>query len=438
LSLIIQDELHLISGPLGSLVGLYETLIEYLLTEQAGTGSVRPKIIASTATIALARQQIKALYDRSEKDICVFPSPCLDHDDNFFAFQDRREKGRKYVGVFANSSPSFKTTQVRLMAILLQAPYLFKDAHPAEIDPYYTLVGYFNTIKDLGYAVTFCDDDIPKRLQELHFRFGLDKASGKRRYLNEYEELTSRKDNEQIPEIRQRLAQQYPDRKALDACLATNMISVGIDIPRLALMCMVAQPKSTAEYIQASSRVGRDKRKPGLVFVAYNARRSRDRSYFERFLSYHERIYSYVEPSGVTPFSLPTVERGLPGLIVGMLRLKEKIGGDVNNLVFPKNETIDKIKSFILDRCHRIDPLEVGRTEQYFDRLMERWRRLNPAFYGDYKVEVNGRPPLMIPYTYDGKTQWTASPWRVLSSLRSVDKETALIQIKTLAHDQHS
>jgi hypothetical protein len=431
LSLIIQDELHLISGPLGSLVGLYETLIEYLISKVEDEDYVRPKIIASTATIALAKQQIQSLYNRYGHKICVFPSPCLKHDDNFFAFQDESDKGRKYIGVFANSSPSFKTTQVRLMSILLQAPFLFKSTNGEDIDPYYTLVAYFNTIKDLGYAVTFCDDDIPKRLKELHFQYSLSRESAQRRYLNNYEELTSRKDNEDVPAIRQKLSNHYPDKNSLDACLATNMISVGIDIPRISLMCMIAQPKSTAEYIQASSRVGRDKRKPGLVFMAYNSRRSRDRSYFERFFSYHTRLYTFVEPSGVTPFSLPTVERGLPGIIVGMLRLKEKIGGDVNSIVFPENSTIDKIKSYILDRCHQIDPLEVQRTSSYFDLLMKRWRNLNPSFYGEYFPDVNGRAPLMIPYSFEGQIQWGNEPWRVLTSLRNVDKETVLKQIKT-------
>jgi hypothetical protein len=426
LTLIIQDELHLISGPLGSLVGLYETLIEYLISSSDGT---KPKIIASTATIALAKEQINALYNKSVDQICVFPTPCIDYDDNFFAFQDKSQIGRKYVGVFANSSPSFKTTQVRLMSILLQAPYLFKDTHASQIDPYYSLITYFNTIKDLGYAVTFCDDDIPKRLRELYHQYDLsDKL--KRRYLNRYEELTSRKENSQIPEIRQKLSYSYPSKQALDVCLATNMISVGIDIPRLSLMCMISQPKSTSEYIQASSRVGREKSKPGVIFITYNCRRSRDRSYFERFTSYHSRIYSFVEASGVTPFSLQSVERGLPGIIIGMIRLKENSAKDVNRVSIPANEILNNIKNFILDRCYNIDPTEVDNLSNYFDYLIGKWRKVNPLFYGEYFPDTNGPQPLMIPYSFEGKTHWTIEPWKVLTSLRSIDKETELKQIK--------
>jgi hypothetical protein len=227
----------------------------------------------------------------------------------------------------------------------------------------------------------------------------------------------------------------YPNKNSLDVCLATNMISVGIDIPRLSLMAMVAQPKSTAEYIQASSRVGRDKNKPGIVCIVYNAKRSRDRSHFEKFLSYHNRLYTYVEASGVTPFSLPAVERGLPGIIAGMMRLKEKIGGDVSTLVYPKNNTIDKIKNFILDRCEFVDSQETARLEKHFDYLMDKWRSLNPSFYGEYFPDYNGPAPLMIPYSSKEKSNWQPEPWRVLQSLRNVDQEVALKQFQPNLND---
>lgn len=319
------------------------------------------------------------------------------------------------------------------MSILLQAPYMFKETHNDEIDPYYTLVTYFNRTKDLAYAVTFCNDDIPKRLREIQVQYAIKKEDWRRLRLSQ--ELTSRESSEDIPAIRQKMAIAYPDTKTLDVCLATNMISVGIDIPRLSLMCMVAQPKSTAEYIQASSRVGRDKNKPGVIFMLYNAKRSRDRSHFEKFLSYHNKIYSYVEASGVTPFSLPAVERGLAGIIVGMLRLKEKVGANGDNLKFPNNKTIEKIKNFLLERCQFVDPLEVGRMEMFFDELMERWRMANPAYYGEYFPNVNGASPLMIPYGMEVPNNWTIEPWKVLQSMRSVDKEIALKQFQRITNE---
>ena len=87
------------------------------------------------------------------------------------------------------------------------------------------------------------------------------------------------------------------------------MIQVGIDIPRLSLMIINGQPKTTSEYIQASSRVGEIKIVPGLVFNILSPFNSRDRSHYEHFKSYHQSIYNYVEPTSVTPHSTSVRKR---------------------------------------------------------------------------------------------------------------------------------
>jgi hypothetical protein len=100
--------------------------------------------------------------------------------------------------------------------------------------------------------------------------------------------------------------------------LATNMISVGVDVPRLGLMVVGGQPKTTAEYIQASSRVGR--KFPGLVVTVFNWARPRDLSHYETFEHYHATFYKHVEALSVTPFSAGAMSRGLSALLVALVR----------------------------------------------------------------------------------------------------------------------
>ena len=146
-------------------------------------------------------------------------------------------------------------------------------------------------------------------------------------------ELTSRMADSEIPRSLKRLEEKYTteDNKALDICLATNMIATGVDVSRLGLMVVHGQPKTTAEYIQASSRVGRDLKiipndnpqnytGQGLVVTIYSPTKPRDKSHYEQFQSYHSRIYANVEPTSVTPFSVNARERALHSIFIGLLR----------------------------------------------------------------------------------------------------------------------
>ncbi len=320
--LIIQDELHLISGPLGTMVGLYETVVHYassLMSE--GATRIPPKVIASTATIRRAAQQTHQLY--GGRKLAIFPPSGLTARDSFFAREMEIDPatdstaGRLYVGINAPGS-STKTLLVRVYSILLAAAEAEILADATAADPYGTLVGYFNSMRALGGAKRLVEDDVKLvRLRYLAQQRGLP-----RRNITDPEELTSRIDSWKIPGLLKRLDNPFPRGKSdwpVDVLLATNMISVGVDIDRLGLMAVTGQPKATAEYIQASSRVGR--KHPGLVVTMYNWMGARDLSHYERFESYHAALYRYVEAISVTPFSSRALDRGLRGVFSAMNRL---------------------------------------------------------------------------------------------------------------------
>ena len=346
--LIIQDELHLINGPLGTLVGLYETAVDNLCGWKLNGMTVRPKVIASSATIRKAPAQINSLYLRQTN---IFPPNGLLIKDNFFSRQrtpDESNPGRLYLGICAPGS-RLKVVMIRSYVAVLSAAQQLYEKYGGLVDPYMTLVGYFNAMRDLGGLRRVLDDAIRTRLRHMEKR-GL-----ANRNLDTYSisELTSRIGATDIPEILDRLGATFdpiraearkkkrkagekvsPSRYPIDALLATNMISVGVDVPRLGLMVVAGQPKYTSEYIQATSRIGR--RYPGLVVTVYNWARPRDLSHYERFEHYHATLYQQVEALSVTPFSPRAIDRGLTALFVSFLRL---YGFDFNS-----NESAELLK----------------------------------------------------------------------------------------------
>lgn len=332
--LIIQDELHLISGPLGTLVGLYETAIDKLCTWEVNGKPVRPKLIASTATIKNADVQVRSLFLRT---VNIFPPPGLDVRDNFFSIQrepTEKEFGRIYLGICAPGR-RLKAALIRVYVAYLCAAQSLYEKYGRHVDPWMTLVGYFNSMRELGGMRRLVDDDVYSRCRKQDRR-GLAKRFFSGDYLAE---LTSRMRSEEIPQILDRLEagfdpeleekrreafknkdyQNIP-KKPLDVLLATNMISVGVDVKRLGLMVVAGQPKATAEYIQATSRVGRTF--PGMVCTVFNWTRPRDISHYETFEHYHTTFYKHVEPLSVTPFSPGALQRGLAGLLVSLVRLR--------------------------------------------------------------------------------------------------------------------
>ena len=414
---VIQDELHLISGPLGSIMGAYEGIIDYLCSR----GARRPKIIASTATIRHAGRQARALFDR---ELFQFPPPGLEASDSFFAIEDASAAGRIYLGLLPTAASSPLTAQIRAVVAMQQGlPIVAGDSTPdAIVDPYWTLVQYYSSLRELGRAATFITSDIPEFLPTMHRRYGLD--ADRRRYMKTAEELTSRKDQEEIPKILKRLEVPYSkgaqwDDQALDTVLATNMISVGVDVERLGLMMVVTQPKSTAEYIQASSRVGRSRRSPGLILTLYNASRPRDRSHYEQFRGFHEAFYREVEPTSVTPFAVPSLERVLHAVLVIAGRQVARWGTprDFNG----SDPGFLAAVEFVRERARRIDPEHFREFEEVLARRLEEWEQGSATSWGTFGPPSDERVLMRVAGTVAREGE--EESWEALTSMRNVDVE---------------
>ena len=331
--LIIQDELHLISGPLGTLVGLYETAIDESATWKLDDAAVRPKVIASTATVRKAPEQVNSFFLRR---VSVFPPNGLNVEDDFFSVQRSvaEKPGRRYLGICAPGSARPAVLIRVYTALLTGAQALFERFGPAA-DPWMTLVGYFNSLRELGGMRRLAEDDVQTR----SFRVQMSRVARSglaQRSIKNVDELTSRVPNKEIPRKLDQLEIPFKgehdaatgtykvswgkdEPRAMDVVLASNMLGVGVDVVRLGLMVVNGQPKSTAEYIQATSRVGRFF--PGLVCTVLTWSRPRDLSHYETFEHYHATFYKHVEAQSVTPFAPRALDRGLTGAMVGWLRL---------------------------------------------------------------------------------------------------------------------
>ena len=423
--LIVQDELHLISGPLGSMVGHYETVIDLLCEREVGGETVGVKVVASTATISRAPEQIAALYAREPEDVLLFPPQGLRAGESFFATENAEADGRTYLGVFASALPSHVTAQVRVLSALLQAVRM-GEADAAARDPYWTLMVYFNSLRELGHAATLIRADIREYMNAMWDRLGLTRRDGgeaaarRRRFIDHALELTSRIHSARIPETLQELfnASGVGAPRAVDVCLATNMIQVGLDVPRLSLMAVVGQPKTTSEYIQATSRVGR--RHPGLVVTVYNPARPRDRSHYEHFRATHQALYERVEPTSVTPFAVPVRERALHALVVSLVRFWGTGEERAYPNPAPRLELLDRVREAILDRVGRVDADEYDETAAMLDDILADWRRLPAQRYGDFRPP-DEEVPLMYPAGNQELPAWANRSVATPTSMRNVD-----------------
>lgn len=379
--LIIQDELHLISGPLGTMVGLYETAIDALCSQKG----VRPKIIASTATIRRAKEQCSSLYNR---EVRQFPAPGIDSEDSYFACEaDQIKKpGRIYLGIM----PAGKTKammEVRVISTVLQRVHMMTCEDQIK-DKFWTLATYFNSLRDLGKCATLVDDDVKDNIRRMAYRFGRRNAA---RPIGSASELTSRVSTTQLNETLDKLERvtysyenQEAKRYAISVLLATNMISVGVDVDRLNVMLLVGQPKLTSEYIQASSRVGRTY--PGVALTLFDGSKSRDRSHYEQYKAYHDSFYKYVEPTGVTPFSKPSRDRALHAVAIALMRHQYGLTRDIDARNFtPDLPGVTKINNYIIERINQINERMIDPLSDDTDEITTELS----AFWTKWKTDIS-------------------------------------------------
>lgn len=426
--LIIQDELHLISGPLGSMVGLYEPIIDDLTTDRRNGKAIAAKIIASTATVRRYEDQIKSLFGRER--VALFPPHGLQEGHSFFAepatlSDGTPSPGRRYLGIMSSSLGSTQTVQVRVAAATLQAAPQIPDVD--DRDGYWTNLNFLNSLRELGNTVSLLESDIPDYLVGLQRRDGITP-----RWPRNTMELTSRRRSDEIPKAIEELQVALPGPQCVDICLASNIIEVGIDIDRLALMTIVGQPKTTAQYIQVSGRVGRNSKAPGLVLTIYGARKPRDRSHYERFRTYHQQLYAQVEPTSVTPFAEPVLKRALHAAAISRMR---QLQPNLEPSPFPKS-SFDQAMALLRKRVELVDAEELQTFDYWVGVRAHEWEhgeRTNWAattyFRGDPKQG------LMRPAGELADPGNKSVTWDTPMSMRSVDSECRLDVTKAYVID---
>ena len=425
--LIIQDELHLISGPLGTISGLYEVALDRLLSEKGN----HPKIVASTATIKNASKQIKALYGREFKN---FPPQGIDIKDSFFAeILDKNEtySSRKYMGILVPGKTQ-DTILIRVLACLQFATrYLIDLKFDDEIiDNFWTITGYFNTLRELGSAVPQIHDNIQERFKYLYktkFK-NSDPPFNQKKEFNFYVELTSRVGSGKIIKTLEKINRSFKSGDALDYILASNMISVGIDIYRLGLMAIYGQPKSNSEYVQATGRIGRNK--PGLIITIYSAFRSRDRSFYEQFVNFHGAIYKFIEASSVTPFSARALDRALHAVYIGLCRqliVKYRENSSAGNFNEDDKDLMN-VEDFILDKVKSIDFNNSGEVSKNLNTIKKEWTQ--QASEGSLMYSPYGSKDNTDVKTLLKSNQEDDGIFLTLNSMRNVDEQSSIYIIE--------
>lgn len=405
-SLIIQDELHLLSGPLGTTVGIFDAAVMGIIE----TGGTTPKVVASTATIRSAEDQVKGLMAR---EVQLFPPSGIDEDNSYFAVPDQERPGRIYLGLMPQAFTQ-ATSTVRGMTPLLEAPYALPSKEERDRDAYWTVVAYHNSLRELGRTVTIVRDDI----QSLLTARSSSTVASRALRSDGLVELTGQVDADELPKSLSKLALPHTRPDAVDVVASTNMLSVGIDVPRLASMLMNGQPKTTSEYIQATSRVGRGD-VPGIIVTLYRAGKPRDRSHYESFRAYHQALYRHVEPTSVTPWSLSSRRRTLPSVLVAFVRQATRLQSNESAAEFRRDYVpVQRAVESILEVARTADSREAEETQAMLLQLTREWEeRALSERKGANELHYSHKEAPSLTKSFGEERVG----WPIINSMRNVD-----------------
>ena len=411
-ALLIQDELHLISGSLGSIDASFETMIEELCTNDGGR---KPLIVASTATTKNYFDQIANLYARSSR---VIPPLGLDIKDSFFARQDDSAAGKSYVGLAPTGFVRAVQSQTGVLALVAHFAPVFESAG-AKIDPYWTNVAFFSSRRALGLVMSSVEESFKRKIRFWRQVSGLssgvlkDGEPGATRFLRRVKQITATA-SEDVSLVLDQLALEHPDPNAIDLCYATSMVEVGLDVPRLGLMTVMGQPKGASQYIQVTGRVGRKKESPALILVAFNTNNVRDRSHFESFRASHERLYASVESASVTPFTRQALNRSLRSATTALLRILNQPNSKPQDCLVKW----DQIEATFVARASHLSAKSAANVKAVFATMKS---EISAQSLNGFEWE--GDKPFIYGYESGIPVQRLEPFWRALRSMRSVDSD---------------
>lgn len=414
--LFIQDELHLIAGPLGSIDGLFEVMLEHLCVVDNGRA---PIFVAATATTKNYEEQVQGLYARRSR---VVPPPGLSIEDSFFAVEDPNSDGKTYVAVSSGGHSGATNLQTVVLSVLSHQPPAL-ELVGADPDPYWTNVAFFSSRRALGLLTSAVETSLKSRLNYMNalsgIRTGLPEPGKIRRatrYIRPVRELTATS-SEDVGKVLADLEIKNTEDHSVDLCFATSMIEVGLDVPRLGLMTVMGQPKSSSQYIQVTGRVGRHHSAPGLVVTVLNSRIARDRAHYEGFTAWHERLYASVESASVTPFTTRALEKSAPSVLTALCRILGNTGSPSSDAAayWAQANTV------LTTRAGALGGVSTSNLQSVLHSLLLMISDPDVAAMKWTTEDSEKSEPFAYSMGYSDRP--SRAHWRILNSMRSVDQD---------------